>query len=101
MSNEEKVEELSSLYLNNAPLTIYDVLSIMAEWKDKQSIGSLGGWNNTKPREDCFCLVKTIEFPKNCEYVVAEWDNDAKMFYSESNDKPIVDWEKWKLIEIK
>ena len=71
----------------------------MAEWKDEQAIASLGGWSSEEPNFDCFCLVKTPEFPKNCECVVAEWDNDAKCFYLESNDMPIETWDKWKLIE--
>jgi hypothetical protein len=34
----------------------------------------------------------------NCPFVIAEWDNDAKVFYSESFDYPIPVWDCWKLI---
>ena len=86
---------------NQLRFKLYNACNEMAEWKDEQTVKRLGGWSINEPDFDCFCIVKTAGFPKNCEYVVAEWDNDAKMFYSESNDEPIVDWEKWKLIERK
>lgn len=70
----------------------------MAEFKDGQNIVDLGGWSTEEPTIDCFCLVESDDFPKNCRYVVAEWDNDAKCFYSESSDRPI-SCTRYKIIE--
>lgn len=77
----------------------------MAEWKDKQPITDLGGWVSPvhDPIRNCFCLVKLkTSYPKNCKYVVAEFDADAKCFYFESDDEPIdiKDVEKWKLLQV-
>lgn len=69
-----------------------------AQWKDRQNIADLGGWQTEEPSIDCFCIVETDDFPKNCRYVVAEWDNDAKCFYSESGDSPI-SHTRYKIIE--
>ena len=66
--------------------------------KDAQPISELGGWHTNQPTFDCFVLLMTPEFPKNCPFVIAEWDNDAKVFYSESFDYPIPVWDCWKLI---
>ena len=70
----------------------------MTQWKEEQNIVDLGGWQTEKPTIDCFCLVETKDFPKNCHYIVAEWDNDAKCFYSESSDMPI-SYTRYKIIE--
>lgn len=68
------------------------------EWKDKQPIKESGGWHTELPTEDGWYLVDTPDFPKNCHFVVAEWDNDAKNFYDEHSDYPIK-FIGWKLIE--
>lgn len=98
-TNEEKAKELAKKWstdnaYNRATITAIE----MAEWKDKQPINELGGWHTEEPTEDGWYLVDTPDFPKNCHCIVAEWDNDAKHFYSESSDFP-VDFKKWKLIE--
>lgn len=70
-----------------------------ADVKDNLPIVELGGWKKEEPDTDCYVLLMTEEFPKNCFYIVAEWDNDAKCFYSEASDMPIKHWDCWKLIE--
>lgn len=77
---------------------LYEIALDMAQLKDRQNIADLGGWQTEEPSIDCFCLVETDDFPKNCRYVVAEWDNDAKCFYSESSDSPI-SYTRYKIIE--
>lgn len=69
------------------------------ERTDTKPIAEMDGWSIEPPTINCFVLLKTPEFPKNCEYVVAEWDNDAKCFYSEATDYPIKLWYKWMMIE--
>jgi len=34
-------------------------------------------------------------FPKNCKWVVAEFYEDNKTFYSESSDEPLIDVTHW------
>ena len=68
-------------------------------YKDSQPIIELGGWHKEQPTQDCFVLLMTPEFPKNCVFIVAEWDHDAKMFYEESSDMPVKQWDCWKLIQ--
>lgn len=110
--NEEKAVEIASKVMKSYRVIaddgcLYDVYSnsecidsamAMAEWKDKQPISEQGGWHEEEPTEDGWYLVDTPDFPKNCFFIVAEWDNNAKHFYSEATDEPI-DYEKWKLIE--
>lgn len=98
--NEEKALELFPDQTNMECLCqgVREILVKMAEWKDEQNIVDLGGWQTEKPTIDCFCLVETKDFPKNCQYIVAEWDNDAKCFYSESSDMPI-SYTRYKIIE--
>lgn len=62
-------------------------------------IVTLNQWHTNEPNEDCFALVMTKEFPKNCYFVVAEWDNDVKCFYNESTDYPIKNWDCWTKIQ--
>lgn len=76
-----------------------DVDEILGPANDDTPIADQRGWHTEKPTEDCYVLLMTTSFPKNCFYVVAEWDNDAQCFYSESSDYPIEDWDYWKLIE--
>ena len=76
----------------------YDSAIEIAQWKDEQPILELGGWHKEEPTEDGWYLIKSNDFPKNCECMVAEWDNDAKSFYSEASDEP-VSYREWKLIE--
>lgn len=66
---------------------------------NQQPITEQGGWHTEPPTFDCFALLMTPAFPKNCHFVVAEWDNDAECFYSESFDFPIEKWDCWKLIQ--
>lgn len=84
--------------LKEHSLTDREQLTMMAELKDEQPILELGGWHKEKPTEDGWYLIKSNDFPKNCECMVAEWDNSAKSFYAESNDEP-VSYHEWKLIE--
>lgn len=65
----------------------------------EQDIISINEWRTEAPDEDCFALVMTREFPKNCFFVVAEWDNDAKAFYSESTDDALQYWDCWSKIQ--
>lgn len=62
-------------------------------------IVTLNQWHTNEPNEDCFALVMTKEFPKNCYFVVAEWDNDAKAFYSESTDDALQHLDCWTKIQ--
>ena len=79
---------------------VREVAETTAQWKDEQPIVEQGGWHTENPTEDCFVLLETNEFPKNCRYIVAEWDDDAKCFYSESSDFPVKDWDRWKFIDV-
>jgi hypothetical protein len=65
----------------------------------EQDIVSINEWRTEAPDEDCFALVMTREFPKNCFFVVAEWDNDAKAFYSESTYSALLYWDCWTKIQ--
>ena len=65
----------------------------------EQDIVSINEWHTNEPNEDCFALVMTKEFPKNCFFVVAEWDNDAKNFYLESTDSALHHWDCWTKIQ--
>ena len=65
----------------------------------EQDIVSINEWRTEAPDEDCFALVMTREFPKNCFFVVAEWDNDAKSFYLESTDSALLYWDCWTKIQ--
>lgn len=65
----------------------------------EQDMVSINEWRTEAPNEDCFALVMTREFPKNCVFVVAEWDNDAKSFYSESTDDALRHWDCWTKIQ--
>jgi hypothetical protein len=78
--------------------------ALVAMWNknqllNQQPITEQGGWHTEPPTFDCFALLMTPAFPKNCHFVVAEWDNDAECFYSESFDFPIEKWDCWKLIQ--
>ena len=101
MTNKEKAKNISD-EINCVGLSCeqcrYAIAIKMADWKDKQPILELEGWHTEEPTEDGWYLVFTPDFPKNCYCVVAEWDNDAKCFFSEASDYPI-DFRKWKLIE--
>lgn len=106
MTNEEKIQEIcgcSKCVIHNH-CEIGDLqcfhrpfLEEMAEWKDKQSIEDLGGWKTEPPTFDCYCLIETDDFPKNCRYIVAKWDDYAEHFYSESDDEP-VSYKRYKII---
>ncbi len=100
--NEKKAREIAFSLVESeydtAWTDCYCASLEMAEWKDEQPISEQGGWHEEEPTEDGWYLVDTPDFPKNCYFIVAEWDNDAKHFYSEATDEPI-DYEKWKLIE--
>lgn len=105
MNNEEKAKKITDRIFEsgfNTNRIFYDMAKNaameMAEWKDNQPIMESGGWHTEQPTENGWYLVDTPDFPKNCECVVAEWDNDAKHFYSESSDYPI-EFRRWKLIE--
>lgn len=106
MTNEEKAKQISNDYpmpptfITNGDVRVMMENSAlqMSEWKDEQPISEQGGWHEEEPTEDGWYLVDTPDFPKNCYFVVAEWDNNAKHFYSEATDEPI-DYEKWKLVE--
>ena len=99
--NKEKADEISDNIMGSLEYQCgaYEGAMQMAEWKDKQTILEQSGWCFEKPTKDCFVLLLTNEFPKNCFYVVAEWDNDAKCFYSEATDEPIEKWDCWKMLE--
>ena len=96
MTNGDKANEIArSLELRrcdyySAAMGAFEAI----QWKDEQPIAELRGWHTKEPTIDCYVLLKT----KNREYIVAEWDNDAKCFYSETGDFPI-SWKKWKMIE--
>lgn len=106
MTNEEKASEIVIKIQNSSSLDydsrrtkyMYDSAMEMAQWKDEQPIMETGGWHTEQPTENVWYLVDTPDFPKNCECVVAEWDNDAKHFYDEHSDCPIK-FHRWKLIE--
>lgn len=106
MINEEKAKEIVEQYetkydtcdLDLLWLDLQDVALQAMEWKDEQSILELGGWYKKQPTEDGWYLIKSNDRPKNCECMVAEWDNNAKQFYSEADDEP-VSYREWKLIE--
>jgi hypothetical protein len=110
-TNEEKAREIANncsteiigaevsdeTYITTEP-DCYDAALTMAKWKDEQPIMESDGWHTEEPTENGWYLVDTPDFPKNCECVVAEWDNDAKHFYDEHSDFPIK-FNRWKLIE--
>lgn len=105
MTNEEKAKEIVQGVIHDRGCTdvvtdraIYNSAMTMAVWKDEQPIKESGGWHTEQPTEDGWYLVDTPDFPKNCHFVVAEWDNDAKNFYDEHSDYPIK-FIGWKLIE--
>lgn len=112
MTNAEKAKEIADvnkvnypgediygrMYEENSHAECFFSAIEMAKWKDQQPISEQEGWHEEEPTEDGWYLVDTPDFPKNCCFIVAEWDNDAKHFYSEASDEPI-DYEKWKLIE--
>ena len=98
MTNELKAIELATDSKGNILAYAHMAALEMALWKDRQNIADLGGWQTEEPSIDCFCIVETDDFPKNCRYVVAEWDNDAKCFYGESSDMPI-SYTRYKIIE--
>lgn len=103
MTNEQKASQICDIVVavdkdEICREDVEDALLYMAEWKDEQSILELGGWHKEEPTEDGWYLIKSNDFPKNCECMVAEWDNDAKHFYSEASDFP-VSYKEWKLIE--
>lgn len=101
MKNENKAKQIAIRLMGGGDRNIQplvDALIEMANWKDEQSILELGGWHKEEPTEDGWYLIKSNDFPKNCECMVAEWDNDAKHFYSEASDFP-VSYKEWKLIE--
>lgn len=65
-----------------------------------QPISEQEGWidfNDEHPTKDGYYLVKTPDFYKNCEFIVAEWSNHAERFYEEAFDNPI-EVKKYKLI---
>ena len=65
-----------------------------------QPISEQEGWidfNSQHPTEDEYYLVETPDFYKNCEFIVAEWNNRAECFYEEAFDNPI-EVRKYKLI---
>ena len=114
MNNDEKVREIIECQWCNRPK--HDsvanagyscdicrerrIVAQMAQWKDEQAISEQGGWHTEIPDVDCFVLLRTVEFPKNCKAIVAEWDNEHKCFYSEADDSPVEEWSEWKLIEM-
>lgn len=46
-----------------------------------------------------YLVIAPQSFPKNCKVVVAEFDFDAKTFYSESSDYAIKDATHWRCID--
>ena len=61
-------------------------------------------WISVKERlpekQGHYLVIAPQSFPKNCKVVVAEFDEDAEMFYSESSDCPIYDASDWRPIEL-
>lgn len=58
-----------------------------------QPISEQEGWidfNVQHPTKDGYYLVKTPDFYKNCEFIVAEWSSHAERFYEEVFDKSII-----------
>lgn len=97
-SDEDVYDIYGHVYEEDSHAECFSSALAMAEWKDEQPIAEQEGWCEEEPTEDGWYLVDTPNFPKNCRFIVAEWDNDAKRFYSEASDSPI-DYTKWKLIE--
>jgi len=91
-------ERLALSIVPASSVTAYNCAVAMGKAKDEQPILEQGGWHNEEPTEDGWYLIKSNDFPKNCECMVAEWDNNAKSFYSEASDEP-VSYREWKLIE--
>lgn len=79
-------------------MSAYESAMKMEELKDHQNISDLGGWCTEEPTIDCLCLVDTKDVPKNCHYVVAEWNNDTKHFYSETA-YTLISYDRYKIIE--
>ena len=104
MDNKKKAHNYCVRKYNKSGIVnreqIEDAMVYMAKCKDREPIADTGGWETDKPKKDCFVLLMTQEFPKNCFYIVAEWDNDAQCFYSEASDRPVENWDCWKLIEM-
>ena len=98
-----KCDLVSAIKFAEHNQTCYNLAMAVAQAKDNEPVGEqpimeAGGWHTEQPTEDGWYLVDTPDFPKNCECVVTEWDNDAKNFYDESSDYPIK-FRRWKLIE--
>jgi len=92
------IAKKSDFYEEDKPF-LYETLLDFAKEKDKRPILEQGGWHKEEPTKDCFVLLMTEKFPKNCFYIIAEWDNDAQCFYSEETDEPIEKWDYWKELE--
>jgi hypothetical protein len=52
-------------------------------------------YNKQKPEKECHCIVYGAGFYKNYRGVIAEWDNQHKMFYGEANEEPLYDVKYW------
>lgn len=93
-TNEKLV--LSIVPANN--LTAYNCALEVARRKDEELISELGGWHTEPPTEDGCYLVEATNIPyKNSEYLVAEYDTNAKCWYDEAFENPI-DIIRWKKI---
>jgi len=98
MTNEKLV--LSIVPADN--LTAYNCALEVARRKDEEynikPISELGGWHTEPPTEDGCYLAETFRIPyKNCHYIVAEYDTNAKCWYDEAYENEI-EIKRWKKI---
>lgn len=102
MTNEKLV--LSIVPADN--LTAYNCALEVARRKDEeykilldtQPISKLGGWHTEPPTEDGCYLVEATTIPyKNSEFLVAEYDTNARCWYDEAFENPI-EIKRWKRI---
>lgn len=98
MINEKLV--LSIVPADN--LTAYNCALEVARRKEEEynikPISELGGWHTEPPTEDGCYLVEATKIPyKNSEFLVAEYDTNAKAWYDEAYEN-VIEIKRWKMI---
>lgn len=70
------------------------IFELMEEYASKKVEERFFKYPDNKPKQGHYLVRTPKSFPKNCKWVVAEFDQDSNMFYDEY-DEPLEDVTHW------